>query len=306
MAQASRLSFRAARPEPSPSPILALLSTFLKMTFSIITPSRNQLNWLQLCAASVADQGVPVEHIIQDACSTDGTLEWLQQSPQLAWRSERDGGMYDAINRGLRRANGDILAYLNCDEQYLPGTLRKVQECFEANPHIDVVLGDIVIVDAAGEYLFHWKVLPPQKYHTWVSHLASLSCAVFFRRKLIAEDGFYFNEKLRDVGDGDWMLRLLRRGVRMKSLGAFTSVFACTGANMSVGANAKREARELFRSAPLWAQIGKPAIILHHRLRKLVGGSYTQKPFEFSLYTRQSPNQRVLRQVTRPTSRWKL
>ena len=276
------------------------------MTFSIITPSRNQLDWLQLCAASVADQGVPVEHLIQDACSTDGTVEWLRQNPNLLWRSERDGGMYDGINRGLRRASGDILAYLNCDEQYLPGTLQRVQRCFEENPGVDVVFGDIVIVNGTGDYMFHWKVLPPRLHHTWVSHLASLSCAVFFRRKLIAEDGFYFSEHLRCVGDGDWMLRLLQRGVRMKSLGQFTSVFACTGANMSVGANAKREARELFRSAPRWAQFSKQMIVLHHRLRKLLAGSYFQSPFEFSLYTRQSPDQRMQRQVTRPTSRWKL
>ncbi len=90
---------------------------------SIVTPSFRPGPWLRLCMASVADQeAVTFEHIIQDAGSDDGTLDWLRAEPQVRTFVEKDGGMYDAINRGLQRATGDIVAYLNCDEQYLPGT----------------------------------------------------------------------------------------------------------------------------------------------------------------------------------------
>jgi len=98
--------------------------------FSIITPSYRNSAWLKLCIASVADQQVEVEHIIQDAGSDDGTLDWLLQDKRVRAFVEKDQGMYDGINRGLRRAGGDILAYLNCDEQYLPGALRAVRDFF--------------------------------------------------------------------------------------------------------------------------------------------------------------------------------
>src|SRR5258708_40267565 len=95
----------------------------MPIPISIITPSFRSSAWLKLCIASVADQRVSLEHIVQDAGSDDGTLDWLPQDRRVQLFAEKDQGMYDAINRGLRRANGDILGYLNCDEQYLPGTL---------------------------------------------------------------------------------------------------------------------------------------------------------------------------------------
>src|SRR5882757_299741 len=99
-------------------------------SFSVITPSFRNSNWLKLCVASVADQAVEVEHIVQDAGSDDGTLDWLSREPRVKAIVEPDSGMYDAVNRGLRRAQGDILSYLNCDEQYLPGALSAVEQFF--------------------------------------------------------------------------------------------------------------------------------------------------------------------------------
>ena len=79
------------------------------MLLSIITPSFRNSAWLKLCIASVADQqGVQVEHIVQDSCSDDGTQEWLAQDPRVKAFIEKDSGMYDAVNRGYRRASGEI------------------------------------------------------------------------------------------------------------------------------------------------------------------------------------------------------
>ena len=98
---------------------------------SIVTPSFRQLDWLRLALASVADQqGVEVEHIVQDGGSEAETLAPMAANPIVRLFSEPDDGMYDAINRGLRRTRGEICGYLNCDEQYLPGTLAKVTEIF--------------------------------------------------------------------------------------------------------------------------------------------------------------------------------
>ena len=74
------------------------------MRFSIVTPSYRRSAWLKLCIASVADQGVELEHIVQDAGSDDGTLEWLPQDTRVKAFVEKDQGMYDGVNRGLRRA----------------------------------------------------------------------------------------------------------------------------------------------------------------------------------------------------------
>src|SRR5438046_1606943 len=129
---------------------------------SIITPSLRQLEWLRLAMASVADQeGIEVEHIIQDA-GTAGINEFFQSNVAANDTRhttklfvERDAGMYDAVNRGWGRATGDLLAYLNCDEQYLPGALRTISDFFGAHPDIDVALAGTIVTDAEGRYLCH-------------------------------------------------------------------------------------------------------------------------------------------------------
>jgi glycosyltransferase involved in cell wall biosynthesis len=265
---------------------------------SIVTPSYRSSKWLKLCVASVADQGGQVEHIVQDAGSDDGTLEWLPHDKRVKAFIEKDYGMYDAVNRGLKRAAGDVLAYLNCDEQYLPGTLEAVVAFFERHPEVEVVFGDVVMTDAIGNYLYHRKVQTPLKYHTWTCHLSTLSCATFFRQRIQKE--FTFDPKLRDVGDGEWMVRLLRQGVKMATLTRFTSVFTQTGVNMSAGPNARREASELLASAPVWARRLKPAIILHHRLRRWLGGMYRQTPFSYEIFTLTSTDKRLRFDVSKP------
>ncbi|MGH2568127.1 MAG: glycosyltransferase, partial [Bacteroidota bacterium] len=132
------------------------------MKFSIITPSFRSSSWLKLCIASVADQqGVVLEHIIQDACSDDGTQDWLSYDRRVRAFVEKDDGMYDAINRGFQRAEGDILAYLNCDEQYLPGALKIVCDFLEKHSEVDVLLAGTIVVDRNGCYICHRASLIP-------------------------------------------------------------------------------------------------------------------------------------------------
>ena len=274
------------------------------MLFSIITPSYRSSAWLKLCIASVADQGVGLEHIVQDAGSDDGTLDWLLSDKRVKAVVEKDRGMYDAINRGLQRASGDILAYLNCDEQYLPNALSAVKHFFNEHPDIDVVFGDVVLINAQGSYLSHRKMLTPLLYHTWVCQLSTLSCGMFFRSRVVRERGMLFDPTLRDAGDAEWMVRLLRQKIPMAVLRQFTSTFAFTGSNMSVGINATRERRELFERAPAWARWFRPAIVVHHRLRRLASGMYSQSPFTYEVFTLTDPEQRRTQKVERPRAGW--
>lgn len=268
---------------------------------SIITASYEHSSWLKLCVASVADQGVELEHIVQDAGSRDGTLDWLPQDPRVRAFVEPDFGMYDALNRGLRRATGEICGCLNCDEQYLPDALKSVGQFFAMHPDVDVVLGHVIMVDATGQYLSHRKVQPPLLGHTWTCHLLTYSCGVFFRRRLLADGKFDFDASYRAGGDGEWMVRLLRAGVRMAALGQFTSVFTHTGKNLGRQAVAQAEWRRLRSTAPAWRRALAPFFILQHRWRRWRDGSYSQSPFSFALYTRSDPEHRVIRHVAQPT-----
>jgi glycosyltransferase involved in cell wall biosynthesis len=135
--------------------------------FSIVTPSLRQLAWLKRAVRSVADQGVELEHLIQDGGSGAELENWIhrQNTPRLV--VETDSGMYDALNRGFSRATGDIWAWLNCDEQYLPGALAAVETEFAAHPETDVLLADNFIIDSAGRYLAHRFSLLPTVAQLW-------------------------------------------------------------------------------------------------------------------------------------------
>ncbi len=275
------------------------------MKVSVVTPSLSQSEWLRLCVASVADQGADHEHIIQDAGSKDGTVEWLRTDSRVRAFVESDKGMYDAVNRGLRRSEGEILAYLNCDEQYLPGALETVVETFGANPAVDVLFGDVIVVDSDCEYLLHRKSLPPLKWHTRLGNLSTLTCATFFRRRLLDEWNLFFSEEMRYSGDLEWMLRLIDRGVRMASVGKFTSVFGYTGENLGYRDGASGEFEKFCGRPPLLASLLSPAIVTHHRLRRLWRGAYFQRPFSFDLYVHGQTERRVRREVEHPRStRW--
>ena len=92
--------------------------------FSIVTPTLNRRELLEWTLRSIRGQSYPdLEHVVVDGGSTDGTLALLAEfegTYPLRWISEPDGGMYNAINKGLRMASGDILAYLNSDDLYFP------------------------------------------------------------------------------------------------------------------------------------------------------------------------------------------
>jgi glycosyltransferase involved in cell wall biosynthesis len=275
------------------------------MRFSIITPSFRSSAWLKLCIASVADQGIELEHIVQDGLSDDGTLDWLMSDQRVKAYAEKDAGMYDAVNRGLKRSSGNILAYLNCDEQYLPGTLQAVADHFDRHPEIDVLFGDSLVVDAKGECICYRKVQVPFKCHTMVSHLQTFTCSTFFRRKIIDDCGLFFDTKWRVVGDADWVARLLEAKIRMGVFRRFTAAFTDTGENLCLSADAIREQQFMADSAPSWARKLDFAFVWQHRLRRLFGGIYRQKAFDYAIYTLASPDRRVMRHVEHPTFIWK-
>ena len=274
------------------------------MKFSIITPSFRSSKWLKLCIASVADQqGVEVEHIVQDSCSDDGTQDWLPHDKRVRAFVEKDSGMYDAINRGYRRAQGDILAHLNCDEQYLPGALQAVGEFFKEHPEIEVMLAGTIVVDGDGKYICHrHSMMPhPQGVHC---RFPILTSSIFIRRGVIHDRGIFFDTHWHAIGDFHWILALMKNRVPMAVCKSFTSVFADTGENMGLKPNALRESAEIKAMTPPWMRMLKPVWVTHHRLRRLAAGHFFVRPTSYSIYTLQSPKQRVPFDVPKPTAIW--
>lgn len=307
------------------------------MRFTIVTPSFNQLGWLKLCMASVADQGVgkglSIEHIVQDG-GTRGIDEFAREhgaafyrdgkrvfgsrssvgsessrNYSLAIYSGKDAGMYDAINRGLTKATGDICAYLNCDEQYLPGTLRWISDYFLRSTDVDVLFGAAIVTKDDGSYVCDRRVMVPARWHTMVSgNLSIFTSSTFFRRETVVGRGLLFDPCWRVCGDAAWALCLERAGVRMRATKRPLSAFAETGGNLSAAGNpeAASEVRRLAGMAPAAARFFKPLVLLSYRIRRWLHGAYNLRPHSYAVYTMSEKSARRSFDVRRPTFRWKL
>jgi len=262
------------------------------MDFTIVTPSFRQLEQLECCIASIADQeSVSVEHIVQDG-GTEGFAEFVQKMKErwpdrAGYRrvmvSEPDQGMYDAINRGLKKATGAICAYLNCDEQYLPGVLQMVLRRFQISPETDLFLGDVVVVNGQGNPICLRKMVTPTLSHTWTCHFAGLTAGIFFRRSIF-EKGLLFDTSYRVAADAEWYVRLLRIGLRAKTLGEITSVFAEDGGNLGMSPAAREERSRLNQTAPSWMRILRPWWVIWHRYRRLVGGGHKKQDISLRIH----------------------
>jgi len=158
---------------------------------SIITPSYQQAAYLEQTIKSVLEQEYPeLEYWVMDGGSTDGSLEIIQRyAGRLAgWVSEKDNGQGEAINKGFARATGDIIAWINSDDYYLPGAIAEAVRALEANPRAGMVYGDVLSVDGAGQ------PINVMRYGSWgLEGLMRFSIvgqsSVFMRRAVLEQAG---------------------------------------------------------------------------------------------------------------------
>jgi glycosyltransferase involved in cell wall biosynthesis len=281
------------------------------MDFTIVTPSFNQLEYLACCIASVADQnGITREHIVQDG-GTPGFSEFAKEM-ERRWPerpgyrrlmiSEKDSGMYDAVNKGLKHSSGKICAYLNCDEQYLPGVLEKVRKIAGSQPSVDLWVGDVIVVDEKGKPICQRKVLGPSLNHVWTCHLPAFTAATFFQRRVI-EEGFFFDTSYRAAADAEWFVRLLQKRKKIQSLCFFCSTFTDGGENLGLTSIAAGERKRLnqtagsFRKLLSWLWVGL------HRIRRLANGCHCARDIETAFYLR-GGMKRTLLQGKQVRSTW--
>lgn len=182
------------------------MNKFPKIT--VITPSYNQGQYIEDTILSVINQDYPnLEYIIIDGGSTDNTVEVIKkyQDKIHYWVSEKDSGQSNAINKGLRKATGEIINWINSDDQLQPGSLSVIAKHFTDNPDAAIVHGRIEYFGETKNY--YSTNLPLQDIETrYVSHICMPQPASFFHRKLIDEHG-YLDESLHFSMDTDLFLR---------------------------------------------------------------------------------------------------
>jgi glycosyltransferase involved in cell wall biosynthesis len=131
---------------------------------SIITPSFNQVEFLERTIRSVIDQDYPnIEYIVIDGGSTDGSVDLIKKyEHRLAyWVSEMDRGQAHAINKGLERATGDWVAWQNSDDTYYPGAFSQLIKAAQDNCNAKLIIGNMNLIDRDDVFLRDLKVRPP-------------------------------------------------------------------------------------------------------------------------------------------------
>jgi glycosyltransferase involved in cell wall biosynthesis len=159
---------------------------------SIVTPSFNQAAFVEQAIRSVLDQSYPhIEYIVVDGGSSDGSREIIEKyADRLAWWvSEKDAGQADGINKGLRRAQGEIVAWLNSDDYYLPAAVGQAVEAFRLYPQAGLVFSDVESVDAQGN---RFNIM---RFGDWgLSDLMAFRIisqpGVFMRRSVLEQAGY--------------------------------------------------------------------------------------------------------------------
>lgn len=189
------------------------------LKISIVVPSYQQAEFLERCLRSILEQPYSaVECIVRDGGSTDGSVPILRRMerefPQkLQWVSQKDRGQTDALNAGFRVATGDILAYLNSDDEYIPGMFPMIVEEFRRNSSLQWLTGECEIIDVEGHriqrlvqfYKRIWRNFQKREVLSVLNPIAQP--ATFWRRSAYQKVGS-FEEHLRYCMDYDFWLRL--------------------------------------------------------------------------------------------------
>jgi len=186
-------------------------------------PTYNHGRWIDIALRSIFDQAQPsIEVLVMDAVSTDATPSILAgYGDRIIWHRRKDKGQADAINQGLAGARGEIVAWLNSDDTYLPGALARVNAAFEADPTLDFVYGDALEIDQDG------RILTPNLFtedcsrdRFYFSHDYICQPTLLRRRARLARVG-PLRADLRWFLDYQWLTRFFAAGLKGKRLPHF-------------------------------------------------------------------------------------
>jgi glycosyltransferase involved in cell wall biosynthesis len=175
----------------------------------VITPALDQVRYIGEALDSVARLSVDYEHVVIDGGSTDGTVELLRErdDPRLTWISEPDRGQTDAVNKGLKRARGEHIGWINADDAYVADGVAHAVAHLDSHPETAAVYGFMEITDERGAVT---RVYRPAAFswarYLWLGDYVPTT-AIIFRRSLLRR-GAGLDETFRDAADYDFYLRL--------------------------------------------------------------------------------------------------
>ena len=193
---------------------------------SIVTPSYNQGEYLEETIRSVLLQNYPnLEYIIMDGGSTDNSIEIIKKYEKYLtyWVSQKDNGQADAVYRGFERATGDIFAYINSDDFYLPGSFRRVAEFFTKKPEVEFLIGSCFHISSVGKILRKYYGFPADLNSMLSIGMQYCQPACFWRRDIFFATGG-FDRNLIFCFDADMFLRFTRNqkpGYTFRTLAVF-------------------------------------------------------------------------------------
>ena len=185
---------------------------------SIVTPVFNSAAYLTAALDSIARIQTPHEHIVIDGGSTDGSVDLLRarRDAGLSWISEPDRGQTDAVNKGLARARGEIVAWINGDDEVVPEAIDRALAHFADNPECQVAYAGVDFTDAAGETRREYRPAPWSFRRYLLLGDYVQTPAILFRRTRYEAVG-PLDEHWVDAADYDFYLRLMH-GVRVDRL----------------------------------------------------------------------------------------
>jgi len=197
-------------------------------TISIVTPSYNQAEFIERNLRSVMGQDYgAIEHVVIDGGSTDGTVEILRRYESeynLRWVSEDDQGQTHAINKGIEMATGDVIGWQNSDDFYLPGAFERVAEALRESPDVDVIYGDVVVVNENGIEVNRKYKTPPSAFINRYYSIYACNQAAFFRAEVFNEVGL-LDEDLEYTMDAEIFHRLLDADCNLRHFPEFFGAF---------------------------------------------------------------------------------
>lgn len=194
---------------------------------SLVTPSFNQAQYVEETILSVLEQDYPnLEWIIVDGGSTDGSVEIIRKYEKHLtwWVSEKDKGQTDALNKGLRRATGDVFAFLNSDDLYTAGTLQAVGEAFSADLSLTMLLGRCQYISADGTPLQECPFAGDLTLERFVEENLVPQPSLFVRMDVCRAVGF-FDDRYQYAFDHDYWLRAMLLGHRIRGMDRLFSLY---------------------------------------------------------------------------------
>ena len=184
---------------------------------SIITPSYNQVEFIEDTILSVIGQNYPnLEYIIIDGGSSHGSVEIIKEYTHrlVYWISEKDNGQSSAINKGFRKATGKIICWINSDDILLPGALSAVGHYFTKNPDVMFVNGNTMRIDAQSRMLFNNHIMKQNKWFAKHGIFNIAQQSMFWRRELFDRIG-YLDESMHCMMDLEFLIRIFESNVRI-------------------------------------------------------------------------------------------